>query len=210
MKAQLKIIFIGLIFLNVSCQNSSLNNFESGSFKDTRDGKIYKTIKIGNQIWMAENLAYSPSIGEYRAYENNEKYVSEFGYLYNWQTACNVCPSGWHLPEKNEWTELIKTTVLITKKKDYGKVLKSSEGWLNRGNGYNLVGFNALPSGRGYGKITNEVFSDLGKCGYWWFSGEDRDGVWQGNLESESDYLEYGLTNKSNFYSVRCLKDSIN
>ena len=86
-----------------------------GLFTDARDGKTYRTVKIGNQIWMAENLAYKPEFGDYWAYENNEKYASKYGYLYTLATARKVAPKGWHLPTKDEFEILLK-------------VLKSKEG----------------------------------------------------------------------------------
>jgi len=97
---------------------------ELGSFTDTRDGKVYLTVKIGDQKWIAENLAYLPSvcnsektngccgywvygyegtnITDAKATENYTKY----GVLYNYYTAKNVCPSGWHLPSDDEWKTL--------------------------------------------------------------------------------------------------------
>jgi uncharacterized protein (TIGR02145 family) len=83
-------------------------NGEYGLFTDKRDGKIYRTIKIGHQTWMAENFAYKPNKGNYWAYEKNDMYVAKYGYLYTWETARTICPVGWHLPSKEEYEILLK------------------------------------------------------------------------------------------------------
>ena len=102
----------------------------SPDLTDSRDSKVYKTVKIGNQTWMAENLAYLPAVFPYydssesllRYYVNSyDGYVvdqamanpnySIYGVLYNWPAALAACPSGWHLPTDAEWTTL---TVYLT------------------------------------------------------------------------------------------------
>ena len=94
------------------------NNSNYGYYTDPRDGYTYKTIKIGNQIWLAENLRYLPRIGKgYYVYDYQGNDVSEakktqnykdFGVLYNMSAAQEACPVGWHIPSDVEWKELDK------------------------------------------------------------------------------------------------------
>ena len=95
------LLFLGLLL----CYSVSFSQ-TTGTFKDERDGKIYKTVNIGSQTMMAENFAFKPSNGNYWAYNNDAANVAKFGYLYNWETAKSIAPKGWHLPTKAEWKTL--------------------------------------------------------------------------------------------------------
>ena len=103
--------------------------FAQNTFTDPRDGKKYKSVKIGSQTWMAQNLDYHGEDGflglcygdqprnKIKMPENCQKY----GRLYDWNEAKKACPKGWHLPSHEEWTKLME--FLASNKKDvrYGK-----------------------------------------------------------------------------------------
>ena len=175
-----------------------------GSFTDCRDGKTYRTIKIGNQIWMAENLAFKAK-NECWAYNDDEEYVRHYGYLYDWETAKVACPSGWHLPSAAEWLSLIK---YLGGNVIAGGKLKE-KGWShwhcpNTG-GCNLSRFNALPGG--YRKDDGS-FDMMGDLGCWWSSSfNDVKTIYILALYSNSQDISHNSCDKLEGYSIRCVKD---
>jgi uncharacterized protein (TIGR02145 family) len=162
------------------------------AFTDPRDGKEYKTIKIGELVWLAENLSYNASGSV--CYDNRPANCEKYGRLYNWATAmalpskCNgksgdpeidgydsdcktetakhqgICPTGWHIPTANDWQKLSD----YAKSETAGKKLKAKEGWHSGGNGTDAYGFSALPGGY-HGKSFGGVgFLGMGTSGLWW------------------------------------------
>jgi len=135
-----------------------------GSFTDSRNGQKYKTLKIGNQTWMAENLNYRT--GSSWCYDDNSSNCNKYGRLYTWNAALNACPNGWHLPSDAEWTTL---TNYLGGASVAGTKMKSTSGWIDGGNGTNESGFSALPGGY---RNSSGSFYFLGETGIFWSSTE--------------------------------------
>jgi len=158
----LRKLFLLLMVLGVMFAYCSKDDSDDGvvpnEFKDPRDGTVYKTVQIGDQVWMAENLRatkYSngdpiPNVtsdsqwgdlssGAYCAYDNDESNAETYGYLYNWYAVNDsrgLAPEGWHVPTDAEWTELEE--YLIANGYNYdgsttgdkiGKSFASTSGW---------------------------------------------------------------------------------
>lgn len=212
-----------------SSSSSSIKDPElvEGTMTDSRDGQTYKTVKIGAQTWMAENLNYDPGdvsgMGSYAwqgCYDNSAANCAIYGRLYTWEVAmdkagcgyrtyCNnsnegtqgVCPAGWHLPSDAEWRTLFKN---VGGTGTAGSVLKSSSGW-SSGNGTNSFGFAVLPAGyRGY---AGDFYVE-GDDAYFWSSTEDDSNDAYGwGFYYYDDRVAYAWGNKDYAYSVRCLRD---
>jgi len=182
---------------------SSASATAASSFKDTRDNKTYKMVKIGSQTWMAENLNYNAK--DSKCYENDESNCKKYGRLYNWATAKSACPSGWHLPSKAEWEALTKTA---GGNKTAGKYLKATSGWNNNGNGEDKFEFSAMSGGEGG---SDGKFNSIGNYGLWWSSFESNSGGdyrwYRWYMGYNYDGADYGMRRKSDLYSVRCVKD---
>lgn len=174
------------------------------SFTDERDDHVYKCINIGNQVWMAENLAYKASNGCW-AYKNDLNNVATYGYLYDWETAKKACPKGWHLPSDEEWTKL---TDYLGGENEAGGKLKSISGWKSPNTGAtNESGFSALPGGER--SHVNGIFSDIGYAGFWWSATESSSSHAWGRIMAFRD----ATIGRSSFfddigYSVRCVRDN--
>ncbi len=196
----------------------------SGTFTDSRDGNIYKWVKIGNQIWLAENLKYLPDVvgpetgsettPYYYVYDYNGTVAADakssnnyqiYGVLYNWPAAINACPSGWHLPSDDEWAQLIE--FLGGSSIAGGKLKESGTAHWQAPNtdATNESLFTALPGGE---RNFNSVFAGIGQVGSWWSSTE---------FSSSSAWFRYMFYNyggvsrnnpsKESGLSVRCVKD---
>ncbi|MDR2583691.1 MAG: zinc-ribbon domain-containing protein [Fibromonadaceae bacterium] len=166
----------------------------SDIFTDPRDRNVYKTVKIGNQIWMARNLTY--------AAEGSKCYEKKYGRLYNWTTAKNACPAGWHLPTNKEWLELVVFAggVVVA-----GKNLKTKHGWDDFGNGLDVFDFAALPAGLG---DSEGYFDDTGYSARWWTASEiNSQCAYSWGMDYDFDGAHWSSDNKSSLFSIRCLQN---
>jgi len=126
MKKVIFTIWVVLVAVSTHAQTTE-------TIKDPRDGKTYKTVTIGTQVWMAENLNFETTEGSW-CYKNQAANCQKYGRLYNYTTVQIVCPTGWHLPTYTEY-DALKTYV-------GGEVAGFSK--LKKGGS---TGFNAVLSG---------------------------------------------------------------
>ncbi len=217
---------------NIEEVNEIKKNTDKRVFNITNsNGEIVKAIKIGNQIWMAENLSVNTfRNGDSIYYARNkaewfnvnhsklsalcvlndkESNSPKYGYLYNWYAindSRGLAPIGWHVSTTEEWRELIK--FLGGPDSAYAKI-KSDYAWSGSNNGNNESGFNAIPSGfrRADWDFSNSYFgAEL--CAFW------ADGA-SSNYNSYSYIIDFGSNKfvseieslKSMGLSIRCLKD---
>jgi uncharacterized protein (TIGR02145 family) len=193
------IFLLPLLFVLISGYSQNFS-----SFTDSRDDKTYKTVTIGTQVWLAENLNYE--IDNSWCYKFKRRFCKTYGRLYNWDAAMKACPDGWHLPSNAEWTELTGflggTSVAGGKMRESGTTHWSGPNTAAT----NESGFTALPGGTGGAYYAD--FNGLGSDASFW-SSTVRAGsyAWDFMLEdNSSDEYQY-ITFMSFALSVRCIKD---
>lgn len=160
---------------------------------------IYKTVEIGGNMWMAENL--NIKTGTSWCYDNEDSKCDRYGRLYDWNTANKVCPAGWRLPTNKEWEALV---IEAGGEDAAGKRLKSTNGWRGGGNGTDEYGFSALP---GSLHSSNGNFGYPGEIGAWWTATEGGAFyvAYSYGMRDDSDGIGFDVNRKSIGLSVRCL-----
>jgi uncharacterized protein (TIGR02145 family) len=167
-----------------------------------------KTVVIGSNIWMAENL--NREMGKSWCYDNKDALCDKFGRLYDLETAMKACPDGYHLPSATEWDTLVARTGGGDMA---GKNLKSAQNWYGNGSGTDEFGFSALPGGNHLSGGDGNIFSYAGGRGYWWMGRKGRDGKVGKNpclvMEYNWNFVYDLYGNKSDGFSVRCVQNTI-
>jgi uncharacterized protein (TIGR02145 family) len=205
-------------------------NGETGTFTDIRDGNEYKWVKIGEQIWMAENLGATKyndgsiipliteqgeiggstgwrnlTYGAYCWYNNNESiYEIKNTPLYNWFAveSGKLCPNGWHVPTDTDWNILSE---FLGGQNLAGGKMKMTTGWDDPNVGAtNSSGFSALPGGSRDGR---GVFLDMRSFAGWWSSTEQSSTLsWGWSVSSCYEKLMRHYHDKVDGKSIRCVK----
>lgn len=205
----MKLFFLYLLVLVFRTTYSQ----KTDSITDKRDGKTYRTVRIGNQTWMAENLAFKADSGCKEVDPKNNS-ARVYGYIYHWRTARLACPEGWHLPYDDEWELLIG---YLGGRDVAGAKLKSKNLWYPPATeNTNESGFSALPDGSGSLMVSGFKWKSVSNTGTNFLSLErgkfsaalravspDTPSTWDLNYSlssiSRSYHKEYGC--------VRCLKN---
>ena len=178
-----------------------------GCLKDERDEQVYRAVKIGTQVWMAENLNFRYVNDEGTdstswCYNGDKNNCEIYGRLYSWDAAKQTCPTGWHLPNDTEWNALWDA---VEGTGTAGKNLKSTSGWYNSGNGDDTYGFSVLPAGY---RSSGGSFYYAGDYAIFWSSSEDDSNrAYNWGFRYDYDGVYHGYGNKGNGFSVRCLRD---
>jgi len=202
-KMTIRVASVNGVNAEIAAKNGSLQIMtlqpgviRGADLKDSRDGKSYRTVKIGYQTWMAENLNYNAVGSKYNP-ANGDKY----GRLYDKSQAQSACPAGWHLPNDVEWTML---TDYVGGRETAGKKLKSTSGWNDNkgksGNGTDDFGFSALPGGEG---TSRGRFDYAMAHGYWWSATDS----WRWSMGYDREYVGRFNYSEADLFSVRCLQD---
>ena len=205
-------------------------NLSYGTMTD-QEGNVYKTIVIGSQEWMAENLNtsiyrngdaiptnldnaawQSATSGAWAYYNNDASYACPFGKLYNWYTcvdARQLCPVGWHVPSEAEWRVLIDNYGFGGQLKTTGTIQAETGLWHTpNADANNSSGFSGIPGG---GRFADGTFQTLSYIGYWWSSSEETVGgngdAYHIELYDFDGYAYRTIGVKSYGYSLRCFRD---
>lgn len=232
----IKPIIAVMLILSIGCKEEPrllTHEYETGTTTDI-EGNQYKTVKIGTQWWMAENLKTTklndgleiPIITDdslwmnqnspaYCIFDNNESYKESYGALYNWYIVDTekLCPSGWHVPSDSEWMALHDYVADFGHLGNEGYALKAISGWNNTYGGIDKHGFSAIPGG--YRSSEIGYFMELGDKGTWWSStdvmwevdGKEYPKAWTWSMRSTETIVQRRLYSIENGYSVRCVKD---
>ena len=198
------------------------DGYIDGWILDYRDKHLYRTVTIGKQTWMAENLNYEVETGS-SCYNDTLSNCQKYGRFYTWAAAvgksedecgygkyCNlgnekvrgICPEGWHLPDTTEWGELNKA---VGGREMAGKKLKSTEGWNNGGNGTDDFGFSAVPISY---REANGDYRPFGVNAFFMSSEQDTVGnMYDFYMGHDYTKTDYGHCGKNLAFPIRCLKD---
>ena len=193
-----------------SSSSAAVSNVEYGTFTDARDGKSYKTVKIGNLTWMAENLNYdnsataTGSIDSSFCYDGIPANCEKYGRLYQESDAVKACPEGWRIPTADDWMEL-RNTAESEWSNDLRSILEDEETWeinpMIDPVPMNLIGFAARAGG--YRAKTGQYDGEGTKAYFW---GESNMNYYAWILSKQYELDKESIMRGYFAYSVRCIQ----
>jgi len=184
-------------------------------FVDIRDDQTYKFVKIGTQLWMRDNMNYYTPSGSW-CYEEISSQCESYGRLYDYISAINICPSGWHLPSDGEWKQLERYLGMsLSETHDVGwrytgdvgdKLKDGTQEWYQyNSTGNNESGFTARPSGH---RLSDGTFTDrLYGAAFWTSNSYPGDLAWARYLSGIESGVHRVTVPKNSGRSVRCIKN---
>ena len=189
------------VTLATPCKTETEDNCEYGTLLDERDGQEYKTVKIGDQWWMAENLNYNN--GNSYCYADSAEYCEKYGRLYYYASVRGnkLCPSGWRSPDTSDFQILVSAVGGV---KVAGQMLKSTTGWVKRGedvNGVDAFGFSALPAGKMWLEGTERGWTNWTERSFLYLNEETI--FWMNGMSSSKQPIEYYLRTIFYYPSLR-------
>jgi len=194
------------VILVTPCKSETEDNCEYGTLLDDRDDQTYKTVKISDQWWIAENLNFETENSWCGGGSGTtEGDCSVYGRLYTWDAATSACPGGWHLPSYDEWDALFTA---VGGSSTAGSKLKSATGWKSSGNGTDDFGFSVFPVG--YRDYDDANFRYRAVYVFFWSSTEYKYSSGSAHymhFVDDEDEVVLLSGNKNYAYSVRCIKD---
>jgi len=189
-----------MLFLILGGFYSSAQVYDT--LEDTRDGRLYLTIKIGEKVWMAENLNYKTKRGS-SCYADEKRNCSKYGRLYSWDLVNTVCPKGWHASTQDEWFKLVNFLGGPDSAAIHLKL--KSPLWKNQNpRDDNSSGFSAIPTGY---RNSNNACQSFGYYAYFWLGNESGEFAWCSFMSCTGTDIQFNSLPTDNGLSLRCVKD---
>jgi uncharacterized protein (TIGR02145 family) len=196
MHTKINLVFIFLIFLSFQFKAQKLD-----SIIDSRDGKLYGTVQIGTQVWMAQNLNFQSESSW--CYENKIENCEKYGRLYSLEAANTSCPVGWHLPSDAEWMILEKFLGMLEND------LSKNNAWRGSDQGKKLLSDKSLSFNIILGGYRNPPsnYNLLNLQAFFWTSTDESGSAWFRQFYENSSQIFRKTRPVSWAFSVRCVKD---
>ncbi len=221
----IKAVFLAIfVVMAISCKKETAEEKPGlyGIYIDTIDGAVYRTLQLGDQLWLADNINKGEMIDgsldqkdngliEKYCYDNNQVLCGKYGGLYQWgeamqysntESSQGICPAGWHIPSDSEWKILEiylgmsqeAVDDIFWRGTEQGSMLQPMGG----------SGFEAL---RGGNRFITGSFNQIGNSGYFWTSTIAEDGhAWRRGVNLAEDGIYRSVNNISFGFTVRCLR----